>query len=460
MPLRLSSRKERISIINTILFRKYHVLSLLGSGGSSSVYLAEHTKLNHFRAIKCIPKHSVRGASGYPEASLLMSLKHPGIPMIYDIEEDDTYFYIIEEYIQGESLAAFVQNRDNISQETVIQFGIQLCEVIAYLHHQKPNPILYLDLKPEHIILCGDRLKLIDFDIATTVGEGGNPYQCCGTRGFAAPEQYNGQPCNERTDVFGIGAILYYMLAGQGLPSFLQNTLPFPKYCSNSFKKIILKAVSPRMELRYSHVDQLREQLKKVSLSRTGRRPGVHLLEKIIVTGSQKRVGTTHVSIGLVSWLNCRGTQAFYEAKGEDMLPSLVSYKEGAVVENGILKYQDFRAVFSGQPKAQATDVHMAVQDFGEDVAAAAEAEGESLILLVLGTRPWEMEAAIRAYDRLSGEEDLVLLCNYNGKQTARRYAGIFRRKVFCFPLDEDPFVQTREKQRLFEEILKERRGR
>lgn len=214
------------------------------------------------------------------------------------------------------------------------------------------------------------------------------------------------------------------------------------------------------MELRYSHVDQLREGLKKVSLSRTGREPETHLLKKIIVTGSQKRVGTTHISIGLVSWLNRQGKQAFYEAKEENVLPALLSDQAGVTAEeDGILRYQDFRAVFTGQPGAQAKEPHMLVQDFGENVAAVAEAEGESLILLVLGSRPWEMEAAIRAYDRLSGEEDLVLLCNYSGRQAARRYAGIFQKKVFCFPLDADPFAQTREKQRLFGEIFKERRG-
>ncbi len=412
--------------------------------------------MNQFRAIKCIPKQLPRSASGYPEASLLKSLRHPGIPIIYDIEEDDTYLYIVEEYIQGESLSAFVQNRDNISQETIIYFGIQLCEIIAYLHHQTPNPILYLDLKPEHIILCGNQLKLIDFDIATAVGEGGNQFQNCGTRGFAAPEQYNGQQCSQQTDVFGIGAILYYMLAGQGLPPFLQNSLPFPRNCSKSFKKIILKAVSPKMELRYSHVDQLREQLKKVSLSQAGRQRSAHLLKKIIITGSQKRVGTTHVSIGLTSWLRHQGIRAYYEAKRDNPLPSLLSYKEGTAEEGGVLSYQDFHAIFSGQPGTQAIEPHMVVQDFGDDVAAVAEAEPEGLILLVLGSRPWELETAIGAYDRLSGEDNVILLCNYSDKQAARRYASIFRRKVFCFPLDADPFVWTREKQRLFEEILKE----
>ena len=122
--------KGRTKIINQVLFQKYHVLSLLGSGGSSSVYLAEHLKLEQYRAVKCIPKAQVRISTQYLEASLLKSLRHPGIPMIYDMEEDENFLYIIEEYIQGESLSAFLQNHNNISQETIISFGIQLCGII------------------------------------------------------------------------------------------------------------------------------------------------------------------------------------------------------------------------------------------------------------------------------------------------------------------------------------------
>lgn len=453
------SRKERISIINTILFQKYHVLSLLGSGGSSSVYLAEHLKLNQYRAIKCIPKALTRNASGYLEAGLLKNLRHPGIPMIFDTEEDENYFYIIEEYIQGESLSAFVQNQDNISQETVISFGIQLCEIMEYLHNQRPNPILYLDLKPEHIILCGNQLKLIDFGIATTLHDSGNLFQSCGTRGFAAPEQYTGKGLKEQTDVFGIGAMLYYMLTKEVLPSFFKTSFTFPKYCSRDFKKIILKAVSPGLEQRYRQVAQLRRELEKVSLCLTGQVAGMHLLDKIIITGSQERVGATHISIGLVSWLNRQGTESFYEAKGErNPLSSLLSYKEGVTQENGICRYQDFQAVCTPTYASWAIKPHMLVQDYGANIAATAEEESAAMVILVAGGRPWEIEQGIRAYERLSDEDNLIIICNYNDKQTARKYAEIFRKKVFCFPLDKDPFIISEEKHHLFQQIFKERR--
>ena len=91
------------------------------------------------------------------EADLLKNLNHPGIPLIYDIDEDDDFIYMIEEFIQGDSLEDFILHQDYISQELIIEYGIQLCDILDYLHHITPYPILYQDLKPEHIILCGNQ---------------------------------------------------------------------------------------------------------------------------------------------------------------------------------------------------------------------------------------------------------------------------------------------------------------
>ena len=66
---------------------------------------------------------------------------------------------MIEEYIQGESLETFVSHQKSISEELIVKLGIQLCDIFTYLHHLSPYPILYQDLKPEHIILCGDQVK-------------------------------------------------------------------------------------------------------------------------------------------------------------------------------------------------------------------------------------------------------------------------------------------------------------
>ena len=99
------------------------------------------------------------------EVTSLRNLKHPNIPIIYDIEEDEDYYYIIEEFIEGESLRAYRLNHGFITESKVLDFTIQLCDVIDTLHSSKES-ILYLDLKPNNIIICKDVLKLIDFGAA------------------------------------------------------------------------------------------------------------------------------------------------------------------------------------------------------------------------------------------------------------------------------------------------------
>ena len=123
------------------------------------------------------------------EANILAKLRHPGIPIVYDIEEDEAFYYIIEEYVEGESLEKLLWNT-SVSQEYMIQIGIQLCGIVSFLHSQKPFPVLHQDLKPSHIIVCGNQVKLIDFGIASYITSRGKNYQNYGTKGFAAPEQY------------------------------------------------------------------------------------------------------------------------------------------------------------------------------------------------------------------------------------------------------------------------------
>ena len=91
-----------------ILSGRYQIIRSLGTGQTSTVYLARHLSLDAERAIKVIPKTGASPVSVLTEAQLLKSLNHPGIPMIFDIEEDDSNYYLVEEYIQGESLEAYL----------------------------------------------------------------------------------------------------------------------------------------------------------------------------------------------------------------------------------------------------------------------------------------------------------------------------------------------------------------
>ncbi|MFP3155674.1 serine/threonine protein kinase [Lachnospiraceae bacterium ZAX-1] len=457
---------------------------MLGSGGSSSVYLAEHIKLKAYRAIKCILKASSRQFSHLmkesfikedpikesfietklKEANLLKNLRHSGIPIIYDIEEDESMFYIIEEYIQGESLHAFMQHHGNISQNLAISFGIQLCEILVYLHGQAPKPILYLDLKPEHIILCGNQIKLVDFGIATSVLDTGNICHSWGTKGFAAPEQYHGQNCNMQTDIYGIGVVLYFMLTNRVLTTFSGKSLPpsqFPNYCSKKFKHIIQKAAAPRREKRFQTVASLKEKLQQELEDQNVGNSSKHLLKKIIVAGSQKGIGATHFAISLVCYLNRKGNTAIYEEKNNDqILQEFMQYNNGFCETEGMIQYGTFKLIpnyGSGVTKNIPRSISQEcifVQDYGNHFSEVVESESTDLVCLVVGGQYWEIKQVLKAYEKLRYENNLKIICNYNNKKMARDYAKLFQRQVFCYPLDLDIYQVSKEKERLFEKLL------
>ena len=152
-----------------ILFGKYEVIKSIGEGSFSKVILVRHISLNHLRAVKVIPRNTDKFSNDFFEARILTELNHPGIPKIYDIEKDESNIYLVEEYIDGESLDEYLLHQQFISLERFLDICIELCEIFTYLHTKIPEPIIYKDLKPEHIIVCRERIKLIDFGISIYV---------------------------------------------------------------------------------------------------------------------------------------------------------------------------------------------------------------------------------------------------------------------------------------------------
>ena len=150
---------------DTVLFGKYQITGTLGTGRNGTVLLAVHLGLREYRAIKRVRKEQRPGVF-LREAEILKSLRDPGIPVIYDLEEDQNYFYIIEEYLEGHSLSALMKERGSLTRAEIAAYGSELCRILVYLHSLKPNPILHLDLQPKNLMICGGALKLIDFDQA------------------------------------------------------------------------------------------------------------------------------------------------------------------------------------------------------------------------------------------------------------------------------------------------------
>lgn len=183
-----------------------------GAGGAPEggyAFLAEHISLRAKRVIKRIRRNHPFYGQLVREAQLLGRLSHPGIPFLYDVEEDSQYLYLIEEYIEGISLKNLVLSEER-GEYQIIPVLLQICAIIQYLHQQNP-PVYYLDLKPEHLILRDGKIWLLDY------GAAGQTLHL-GTVGYAAPELREGGRIGAKTDVYGIGCVAYFLLTGAVCP--------------------------------------------------------------------------------------------------------------------------------------------------------------------------------------------------------------------------------------------------
>ena len=169
----------------------------------------EHIKLHAVRAMKCIDKEKVSYEKIMREAIYLKSFRHSGIPVLYDMEEDDKYFYIIEEYISGASIKSLLSNQQTITQIEIINIGIQLCEIVGYLHSMQPYPVIHGDVSDGNVLLQEGQVKLIDFENASKITGKEQKQDIFGTKGFVISQTLDN--CKQK-DSYGICALLQKLL--------------------------------------------------------------------------------------------------------------------------------------------------------------------------------------------------------------------------------------------------------
>lgn len=206
--------------IGSLVDGKYKILSEIGHGGMSVVYMAINEKANKTWAVKEVRKdgkmdfNTVRQGL-LAEIDTLKRLKHPNLPSIVDVIEDDDSFIIVMDYIEGRSLDKIIEENGAQPESYVISWAKQLCDVFGYLHSRTP-PIIYRDVKPANIMLKPDgNIMLIDFGTAKNYEIDLGETTGIGTIGYAAPEQYIGSGMGRtdaRTDIYCLGITLYHLL--------------------------------------------------------------------------------------------------------------------------------------------------------------------------------------------------------------------------------------------------------
>lgn len=258
--------------IGSLVDGKYKILSEIGHGGMSVVYMAINEKANKTWAIKEVRKDGIKDFEVVKqglivETELLKKLKHPNLPSIIDVIEDDQTLLIVMDYIEGQPLSKALEEFGAQSQQNVIEWAKQLCDVLGYLHTRVP-PIIYRDMKPANIMLKPDgNLTLIDFGTAREYKDKNlADTTCLGTIGYAAPEQFGGQgQTDARTDIYCLGATLYHLVTGCNPcepPYEIKPIREIDSSLSSGLEKIIQKCTQKNPNDRYQSCAELMYDLQ------------------------------------------------------------------------------------------------------------------------------------------------------------------------------------------------------
>jgi serine/threonine protein kinase len=269
-----------------MLVNRYVIQEVIGVGGMGSVYRARDL---HFpTVIKLVAVKEMINRAPDPmvrktivqnferEANILATLNHPSIPRIFDYFSVENRSYLVLEFINGKDLEAVIGDSPGfLLEEQALRWGIELCDVLYFLHTHKPDPIIFRDMKPSNVMVNAQgNVILVDFGIAKTF-QSGQKGTMIGTEGYSPPEQYRGE-ATPLADIYALGATLHHTLSRRDPrlePPFSFGERPLRKI--NPAISIELETII-NTALQYNPADRFQSaEAMKEALITAGRKTGV-----------------------------------------------------------------------------------------------------------------------------------------------------------------------------------------
>lgn len=200
-----------------IISNRYRIEKKIASGGMADIYLGEDLKLSRKVAVKILSPNYAGDknfvARFKREAQILAKLDHANIVDIYDWGKFDSSYYIVMEYIQGISLKELIERKGLLDPAIAADYAIQICDALSIAHK---NNLIHRDIKPQNILITHENIiKVTDFGIAKSLNTDiTRTLNIIGTAHYISPEQIRGDVCDNRTDIYSLGVVIYEMLTG------------------------------------------------------------------------------------------------------------------------------------------------------------------------------------------------------------------------------------------------------
>ncbi len=247
---------------------KYKILSTLGSGGFGTVYLAEDTWIDKKVALKVPHKQGVDFGELLREPRLLASLNHPNIVTILTAEKQENVFFIVMEFVPGETLETIIAREGALDVARALDYTCQICNAVDHAHKQG---VIHRDLRPSNVLVA-DRglLKVADFGTSRFLEIAAHGTTVIGSPPYMAPEQFQGKAVFA-SDIYSLGVTMYQMLTGAlpydtpspaDLDRLMRGELLSAPRLKNpkvpkAINEIVLKAMAPEIGARYQRAGEL-----------------------------------------------------------------------------------------------------------------------------------------------------------------------------------------------------------
>lgn len=447
-----------------VIADKYEIIKKLGEGGSANVYMAYDLNIETYWAIKVISKLKYDIDECYREVNILKELRHSGLPRVIDVIETEEEVYIVRDYVEGKNLREYVQERGTIFFDEVVDIIKKIIGILDYLHTRE-NPVIYRDLKPDNIIYDEKKnINLIDFGITRTYKEDNDSDTLyMGTKGYAAPELYGIAQSDCRTDIFALGATIYYLYTGDNMHKVHKNSLwrDFSRKEDLIIKKIIEKCVRFDPEYRYQNVKSILVDLEDDTSEHYNSSDAIISKLYIGIMGYKKAVGTTHISLSIAYAFAKLGYKINYINQSDSSsISRLQNY-----FEDDALNYENPKDVFTKNGikyikcthitylEALLMDCDICIVDFGNAHYKLGEFLKLQSKIFVMPSNSWAYDLQSDIVEKLQEIQSLNFMINLSDESSFKKISSWLgfktHKRMLYMKYKSNPFVEDEYMQEL-----------